>query len=141
MPVGSPGEILRALEGGAIDAALLPVAQSRRLSALGYHVLLDDYSQDITAYGGGLVTTAAFLESHPEIIERIISALAQAHAFGFAEKNFGPVMEAFKSSLGIADRETAIGNLRELLPKPYPSRSALESMQRVMSLHDARAQC
>jgi ABC-type nitrate/sulfonate/bicarbonate transport system substrate-binding protein len=138
VPVGSPGEILRALEEGAIDAALLPVAQSRRLRALGYHVLLEDYPQGLTAYGGGLVTTAAFLESHPEIIEKIISALAQAHAFGLAEKNLGQVMEAFKSSLGIADRETAIGNLRELLPKPYPSRSALESMQRVMSLHDPR---
>jgi ABC-type nitrate/sulfonate/bicarbonate transport system substrate-binding protein len=138
VPIGSPGEILRALEEGAIDAALLPIAQSRRLSALGYHVLLDDYPPGITAYGGGLVVTAAYLESHPDVIEKIISALIEATAFGLAEKNSAPVMEAFRTSLGVADTETARSNLGELLPKPYPSRSALESMQRVMSIHDAR---
>ena len=138
VPVGSPGEILRALENGVIDAALLSVAQSRRLSALGYRVLLDNYPQGITAYGGGLVVDGAYLESHPEVIEKIISALTDALAFALAENNSEPVMESFKTSLGITDKETARSNLHELLPKPYPSRSALESMQRVMSIHDAR---
>src|SRR5207244_3861532 len=66
------------------------------------------------------------------------SALIEALAFGLAEKNAGPVMEAFRTSLGITDKDTARSNLSELLPKPYPSRTALESMQRVMSMHDVR---
>ena len=41
-------------------------------------------------------------------------------------------------SLGIADEETARANLRELKPKPYPSRLDLADMRKVMSLHDAR---
>ena len=138
VPIGSPGEILRALEQGAIDAALLPVAQSRRLGTLGYHVLLDSYPPDITAYGGGLVVSAAYLDAHPDVVEKSISALMGALAFSLAERNAEPVMDAFRTSLGITDKETALANLRELLPRPYPSRAALESMQRVMSLHDAR---
>lgn len=108
------------------------------MSALGYHVLLGDYPEGITAYGGALVASAAYLEARPEIVEKFVSALIEALAFGFAEQISPPVMDAFRTSLGIADRETALANLRELLPKPYPSRAALESMQRVMSLHDAR---
>ena len=138
VPVGSPGEILRALEEGAIDAALVPVAQSRRLRALGYHVLLDNYPEGITAYGGGLVVSTEYLDAHPEIVERSICALTEALAFSLAEENSEPVLGAFRTSLGITDKETALANLRELLPRPYPSRAALESMQRVMSLHDAR---
>ena len=103
VPVGSPVEILRALEEGAIDAALLPVAQSRRLKTLGYHVLLDNYPEDITAYGGALVVAAAYLESHPELVEKVITALVESLAFCLAEKNFRSVMEAFRTSLGIAD--------------------------------------
>jgi ABC-type nitrate/sulfonate/bicarbonate transport system substrate-binding protein len=138
VPVGSPVEILRALEEGAIDAALLPAAQSRRLKTLGYHVLLDDYPGDITAYGGGLVVAAAYLESHPELVEKVITALVEALAFCLAEKNSRSVMEAFRTSHGIADEETARANLRELKPKPYPSRLDLADMRKVMSLHDAR---
>jgi ABC-type nitrate/sulfonate/bicarbonate transport system substrate-binding protein len=138
VPVGSPGEILRALEDGTIDAALLPVVQSRRLSALGYHVLLDNYPEGITAYGGALVVSAAYLDARPEIVEKLIAALMEALALSLAGQTSDPVMDAFKESLGIADKATALANLRELLPKPYPSRAALESMQRVMSQHDAR---
>jgi ABC-type nitrate/sulfonate/bicarbonate transport system substrate-binding protein len=138
VPVGSPAEILRALEEGAIDAALLPVAQSRKLRTLGYHVLLDDYRGDATAYGGGLAVDAAFLESRPELVEKIIQALVEALAFCLEETNFRSVMESFKTSLGIADEETARANLRELKPKPYPSRADLAHMKKIMSLHDAR---
>jgi ABC-type nitrate/sulfonate/bicarbonate transport system substrate-binding protein len=98
VPVGSPGEILRALEEGTIDAALLPVAQSRRLRALGYHVLLENYPERIIAYGGGLVASAAYLDAHPEIVEKSISALMEALAFSLAEKSSEPVMDAFRAS-------------------------------------------
>ncbi|MDN5001282.1 ABC transporter substrate-binding protein [Bradyrhizobium sp. GCM10027634] len=138
VPIGSPVEILRALEEGAIDAALLPAAQTRRLKKEGYHVLLDDYPGDITAYGGGLVVTAAYLKSHPELVEKLIIALVEALAFCLAEKNSLSVMEAFRTSLSIADEETVRTNLRELKPRPYPSRFDLADMRRVMSLHDAR---
>jgi ABC-type nitrate/sulfonate/bicarbonate transport system substrate-binding protein len=138
VPVGSPVEIQRALEEGVIDAALLPVAQSRKLKALGYQVLLDDYPGDATAYGGGLAIDAAFLKSHPELVDRVITALVEALAFCLEEANFRSVQESFKTSLGIADEETARANLRELKPKPYPSRSDLAHMRKVMSLHDAR---
>ena len=138
VPVGSPAEILRALEEGAIDAALLPVVQSRRLKMLGYPTLLDNYPENITAYGGALVVAASYLESHPELVENVIEALVDALAFCLAEKNSRSVMEAFRTSLGIADEETARANLRELKPKPYPSRLALEGMRKVMSLHNAR---
>ena len=138
VPVGSPVEILRALEDGAIDAALLPAAQSRKLKTLGYHVLLDDYPGDATAYGGGLVVDAAFLESRAELVEKVIAALVEALAFCLEENNFRSVKEAFKTSLGISDDETARANLRELKPKPYPSRLDLAHMRMVMSLHDAR---
>jgi ABC-type nitrate/sulfonate/bicarbonate transport system substrate-binding protein len=43
VPVGSPAQILRALEEGAIDSALVTAVQSRNLAAKGFSVLLRDY--------------------------------------------------------------------------------------------------
>jgi len=138
VPIGSPDEIVRALEAGEIDAALVPVAQSRALKAKGYSVLLDDYPSGIIAYGGGLVVAADYLKAHPDIVQNVTAALMAALAFSLAQENSEAVMRAFKASLNIADADTAASNLRELKPKPYPSRAALEKMQKVMTAHDIR---
>ena len=65
-------------------------------------------------------------------------ALVEALAFCLAEENSRSVMESFRTSLGIADEETARANLRELKQKPHPSRLDLADMRKIMSLHDAR---
>lgn len=138
VPVGSPVEILAALERGAIDAALVTVAQSRDLQAKGYTALLTDYPPDITAYGLCLAADASYARTDPEVVRGVLAALIEALAFCRAERNSDAVMRAFETSLHVTDRDTVQSQLRELKPKPYPSQAALRKMQAIMATHDPR---
>ena len=138
VPVGSPVQILRALEEGTIDAALVSVRQSHELEAKGFSVLLKDYPTDITSFGGGMMVTTSYLLAHPDIVENVVMALIEALAFTLAEKNKEEVMQAFKTSLNITDAATAASNLVELKRKPYASPKALKKMQSIIAIHDAR---
>ena len=76
VPVGSPVQILRALEEGTIDAALVSVKQSHELEAKGFSVLLKDYPADISSFGGGLVVTPSYLLAHPDVVANVVTALS-----------------------------------------------------------------
>jgi ABC-type nitrate/sulfonate/bicarbonate transport system substrate-binding protein len=119
VPIGSPVQILRALEEGTIDAALVSVKQSHELEAKGFSVLLKDYPTDISSFGGGLVVATSYQLAHPDVVENVVTALIEALAFTLAEKNKVEVMQALKSSLNITDADTAASNLAELKRKPY----------------------
>jgi ABC-type nitrate/sulfonate/bicarbonate transport system substrate-binding protein len=138
VPIGSPVEIVRALEEGAIDGALVSVAQSRGLQAKGFSVLLQDYPPDILSFEDSLAVATGYLSAHPDIVESVTVALTEALVFSLAEKNRLEVMKAFQSSLDITDAGTAASSLRELKRKPYPSIMTLKKMQRIMGTHDAR---
>ena len=138
VPVGSPAQILRALELGEIDGALTAAAQSRELESKGFVVLLRDYPGDITAYDGVLVARPEFVAANAEIIETVTTVLIEALAFALIEQNQPEVMRAFKSVLNIADAATAAQNLRELRQKPYPRLDTLKQMQRIIGTHDRR---
>ena len=138
VPTGSPREIAAALEEGAIDAAMVTVAQSRALQAKGYTALLSDYPAGIPAYGGCLAVTAEYAANHPDAVQGVVTALTEALAFALAEQNRDAVARAFAAALNITDRDTALSNLAELRTKPYVSRTALAKMQSIMATHDLR---
>lgn len=138
VPIGSPAQMVHALEQGAIDGALVSVAQSRSLEAKGFSVLLQDYPPDILSFEDGLAVATGYLSAHPDIVESVTVALTEALVFGLAEKNRFEVMKAFESSLDITDARTAASNLRELKRKPFPSLMTLKKMQSIMGTHDAR---
>jgi ABC-type nitrate/sulfonate/bicarbonate transport system substrate-binding protein len=139
VPIGSPAEILQALERGVIDAALVSAAQGRHLQARGYTGLLTEYPPDLTTFGGCLATKADYLRLHSDVVQNICAALIEAMAFGLAEVNTSAVMRAFDASLGVTDEDVALSNLRELRPIPYPSRDALVKIQGIIATHDPRA--
>lgn len=138
VPVGSPAQILRALEDGAIDGALVTAAQSRDLVAKGFSVLLRDYPKDITSFDCVLAARPEFLSDHPGIVADLMAALIEALAFCLAGPNSPEVMLAFKNSLSIADMHTAADSLRELHRKPYPLLQTLQRMQRIIGTHEPR---
>jgi ABC-type nitrate/sulfonate/bicarbonate transport system substrate-binding protein len=138
VPVGSPAQILRALELGEIDGALTPAAKSRELEGRGFSVLLRDYPADITSYDGVLVARPEFVASNADVIESVTTALIEALAFALAEQNRPAVMRAFQSVLNITEAATAAHNLRELTQKPYPRLDTLKRMQQIIGTHDRR---
>jgi ABC-type nitrate/sulfonate/bicarbonate transport system substrate-binding protein len=138
VPIGSPIEIVQALEEGHVDAALLSVGHSRALQMRGYVVLLADYPARLNTFGLCLAASAYYKVTHSDVIRDITKALIEARAFAVADKNRKSVMGAFESWLNITDVDTASACLRELNSKPYPSHAALAKMQSIMALHEPR---
>jgi ABC-type nitrate/sulfonate/bicarbonate transport system substrate-binding protein len=138
VPVGSPAQILRALEAGEIDGALTAAAQSREFESRGFSVLLRDHPADITSYDGVLVARPEFVATNADMVEKVTTVLIEALAFALAEQNRPEVMRAFKSALNITEATTAAQNLRQLRRKPYPRLDSLKRMQRIMGTHDRR---
>lgn len=138
VPIGSPVQIVRALQEGTIDAALVSATQSLEFKAKGFSVLLQDYPADISSFEGGMVVDASYLAAHHDVVENVLGALVEALAFALAERTRAETVRAFESAFGTADSGTIASYLSELKRKPFASLSTLKKMQRVMALHEPR---
>jgi len=139
--VGDEPQIVRALETGAIDAAVLSPAQSLQLRAKGFTVLLDLAPANLHGPPNALVATTTYLQQHPDVVENIVTALVEATAFSLAPANKAIVMNTIMKLFNLTDAEAAERSYRSLSGlsrKPYPVIQRLKSMQQVMSMHDPK---
>jgi ABC-type nitrate/sulfonate/bicarbonate transport system substrate-binding protein len=133
--------IAGALEAGTIDAAVLSPAQSHQLRAKGFSVLLDLYPANIYGFQNALVVTATYLQQHPDVVEKVVTALVEAMAFSLAPTNKPTVLRTSMKLFNLTDlaaAERGYQDLADLNRKPYPSVERLRNMQRVMALHDPK---
>ena len=140
--IGDPVTIGHALEAGRIDAAVLDPVIARRLMNKGFSVVADLSSARIFFPGLGLAATRAYLHQHPEIVEKIVTALVESLAFIVAPTNKATVLKTLMRHLKIHDPNVAEEgyqeHLRGLSRKPYPSLEGLRNVQRLIALHNPR---
>lgn len=135
--VGGLTQIVAALENGTINAAMLTPAKSSQMQSKGFSVLLDIYPAKIYGVQTALVTTRAYLQQHPDVVEKVVTALVEATAFSLAPRNKPTVLRTFMKTFDLTDpAAAAMGyeNLRVLNRKPYPSVERLRNLQRIMAL-------
>jgi ABC-type nitrate/sulfonate/bicarbonate transport system substrate-binding protein len=129
--VGDPADVVRALEAGQIDGAVLARAR-------GYTILLDLFPLDIYGAPDALVVRTDFLEAHPDAAEGIVAGLIEGTAFALSPRQRPAALDAIKSALNIMDDAAAESGLRELsnvvARKPYPCLERLRNMQRIMTM-------
>ncbi len=141
LPIGDETQIVRALETGAIDAAVLSQAQSRQLKAKGFSVLLDLSPANVYGAPSALVVTTTYLQQHPDVVENVLTALVEATAFSLAPINKATVLSTIMKLFNLTDLEAAERNyesLASLRHKPYPAVERLKSVQKVMAVHDPK---
>jgi ABC-type nitrate/sulfonate/bicarbonate transport system substrate-binding protein len=140
--IGDPSEIIRALEAGAIDGAVLARAQCEQLTRQGCSILLDLSPLDVYGAPDALVVTAHFLNQNPDVAAAVLAGLIEGAAFALSPNKRPAVLEAIKSEMRITDNaiaECALHDLsRVLARKPYPSVERLRNMQRIMLTANAR---
>jgi len=139
--IGDPSDIMRALEAGAIDGAVLARAQCEQLARGGCSILLDLSPLDVYGAPDVLVVTARFVNESPEVTQRIVAGLIEGAAFAVSPHKTPVVLETIKSEMRITDNAIAESALRDLsrvlARKPYPSIARLRHMQRIMSTSNA----
>jgi ABC-type nitrate/sulfonate/bicarbonate transport system substrate-binding protein len=137
--IGDPVDVIRAMEAGRIDGAVLARAQCEQLARKGFSILLDLFPLDMYGAPDALVVTATFLRDHPEVAERIVAGLIEGVAFALSPRERSAALESIKSELMLTDTVAAESGLVELsrvvARRPYPSIERLRNMQRTMSLY------
>jgi ABC-type nitrate/sulfonate/bicarbonate transport system substrate-binding protein len=139
--IGNPAEIVRALEDGKIDAALVSTQSSRQLRAKGFSVLLNQYPPNLGAFESGLVVWQPFLRDQRAKVESTLKALLEAVDYVQAASNKTVVLEALARMLRSSDAseiESAYRSLSTIERKPYPAIDTLKSMQQIMAIHEPK---
>jgi ABC-type nitrate/sulfonate/bicarbonate transport system substrate-binding protein len=141
LPIGNMTEIAKALEDGAIDAAMLTPAQSRQMKAKGFSVLLDMSANNIYGPQGLLVTTPAYLQQHPNVAEKLVTSLIDAAAFSLAPRNKSAVLRTIMKEYKLSDpaaAERGYQDLSNINRKPYPTVDRLPNLQKVMAFYEPK---
>jgi len=141
LSVGGLPQVASALENGTIDAAMLTPALSSQMQSKGFSVLLDMYPTNIYAAQTALVTTGAYVREHPDIVEKVVTALVEAMAFSLAPRNKPTVVRTVIKVFDLTDpaaAEEGYEALHNLNRRPYPTIESLKGMQKVMALHDPK---
>jgi ABC-type nitrate/sulfonate/bicarbonate transport system substrate-binding protein len=135
--IGDPVEIVKALESGWIDGAVLSHPHCEQLTTKGYSILCDLFPLHVYGAPDALVATAAFLRDRPNLVEGIIVGLVEAAAFVLSPHQRSVALDVMKAELMVSDNVAAESGLLELskviVRKPYPVVDRLCDMQRIMS--------
>lgn len=133
---GGQPEQLAALQNGATDGAIIGPPTNVRARALGLHELLSYREYYLEMADVGLATTRRYLRDHPNVIERLLRASAEAIALELREPETALATLAHWTST--TDRELLEETLRfqdsrtdpTLLPTPEGMRMAVEELAR-----------
>lgn len=140
--VGDPVTTAHALEVGRVDAAVLDPALSRRLASKGFSLLADLSQANVAFPGLGLAMTRLYLDRHPAIAEKVVTALTESLAFVHSPVNKPTVLKSLMKNLRMSDQEAAEegyqDHLLTLNRKPYPSLEGLRNAQRLMALQNPK---
>ncbi len=136
--VGGPADILKALEGGSIDAALLPEKPAIALKAKGYSVLIDKYPPDLYTYEASLVAASSYVASNADLVNGMLDSLVEAVKFMHRPENRSAAIHALAVALKLPDdnAEQRYDELKDIPEYPKPSLETLKAMQTIMSYQD-----
>lgn len=136
--VGGPPQILKALEDGSIDAALLPDKPAEALRAKGYAILIDKYPPDLATYESSLVATSSTISSQPDLVYGVLDSLVEATKFMHQPENRDVAIQALAIALKLPydQAEQHYGELKSVPEYPMPSLETLKAMQSVMAYHN-----
>lgn len=141
LPVGNVTQVAKALEEGRIDAGMLSPVQSDQMQSKGFSVLFDTKTNNLYGAQSLPVVSATYLQQHPDIVDKFVSALVDAIAFSLAPKNKPAVLKTIMAEFNLADiaaAEKGYEDLSNLNRKPYPSIESLKGVQKIMTLHDPK---
>jgi ABC-type nitrate/sulfonate/bicarbonate transport system substrate-binding protein len=140
--LGTVPKLVQALEDGGIDAVVIDPGQSAQLRGKGFSLLLDMYPANILGVQSALVVAGAYSRQHPDVAEKVVTALVDGIGFSLAPENEETVRKTLMSRMQIAAPAAAESGYRNFLSranrKPYASIPAMRNMQRVMALHDPK---
>jgi ABC-type nitrate/sulfonate/bicarbonate transport system substrate-binding protein len=138
--LGDLPRIVRAMQDGDIDGAVVDSAQGQQLIQQGFNGLLDLAQANLSGVPSALVASADYVSKHPDVVARVVTTIAEGTAFGLASKNKPLVLKTIAARMQLKSDATTESAYRAFvsaaLRKPYLDLTVVESMIRVMAVND-----
>lgn len=130
---GQEPERIAGLSTGAIAATVISPEYRTKLEQLGVNMLADLRTLNIPWETSSIVTTAKNVQSKRDMLERVVRAILQAHAFILNPANRTRVVELMTTQLALKNQQDAAAVYDDLVKfyvfkKPYPTRDGFANV-------------
>ncbi len=136
--IGNNSVLAQSITKGMIDGATLSYTFATDLKRQGYRVLADLATLGIPYQGSGLWTRRAFVSQSPDIVEKVLMALLDAHAFIQDPANKASVLKSLAHWLRLPKAEDALEGydlIKRLYErKIYPDVQGIRNSIRLLGL-------
>jgi len=130
---GQEPERIAGLSTGAIAATVISPEYRTKLEQLGVNMLADLRTLNIPWETSSVITTAKNVQTKRDLLERVVRAILQAHAFILNPTHRARVVELMTTQLALKSQEDAAAVYDDLLKfyvfkKPYPTRDGFANV-------------
>lgn len=130
---GQEPERIAGLSTGAIAATVISPEYRTKLEQLGVNMLVDLRTLNIPWETSSVVTTAKNMQTKRDMLERVVRAILQAHAFILNPANRTRVVEVITTQLALKNQHDAAAVYDDLVKfyvfkKPYPTRDGFANV-------------
>jgi len=130
---GQEPERIAGLSTGAIAATVISPEYRTKLEQLGVNMLADLRTLNIPWETSSVITTAKNMQTKRDMLERVVRAILQAHAFILNPANRTRVVEVMTTQLALKSQQDAAAVYDDLVKfyvfkKPYPTRDGFANV-------------
>jgi NitT/TauT family transport system substrate-binding protein len=130
---GQEPERIAGLSTGAIAATVISPEYRTKLEQLGVNMLADLRTLNIPWETSSVITTAKNVQTKREMLERVVRAILQAHAFILNPTNRARVVELMTTQLALKSQQDAAAVYDDMIKyyvfkKPYPTRDGFANV-------------
>jgi NitT/TauT family transport system substrate-binding protein len=130
---GQEPERIAGLSTGAIAATVISPEYRTKLEQLGVNMLADLRTLNIPWETSSVITTAKNVQTKRDMLDRVVRAILQAHAFILSPANRTRVVEVMTTQLALKSQQDAASVYDDLVKfyvfkKPYPTRDGFANV-------------
>lgn len=130
---GQEPERIAGLSAGAIAATVLSPEFRAKVSEVGLNLLADLRTLNISWETASVITTAKNMQQKRDLVERVVKALLESHAYILNPAHRARVMELVTAQLALKSPQEAASAYDDLvkyyvLKKPYPNREGITNI-------------
>ena len=130
---GQEPERIAGLSTGAIAATVISPEYRTKLEQLGVNMLADLRTLNIPWETSSVITTVKNAQTKRDMLERVVRAILQAHAFILNPANRARVIELTNTQLALKSQQDAASVYDDLIKfyvfkKPYPTRDGFANV-------------
>ncbi len=133
--IGDQVILSQALEDNRIDATVLDIVFSKRLSLKGFPVLAELHKTNLPITSTSIVARQSYVQKNPQLMESFMKSVLEGIAFVLGPPNKAATIKLLQRRLRVSEREAEEGFVDMTIgmdKKPYPSLDGLRNIQRLM---------